>query len=80
MNILSYNGLFYRLRQEFGIIKKIENKSVEQNTTISQKPIASTIDKNASESETVQNEFVCSVNNCECPRCKNMNGNDIYKQ
>lgn len=76
--MLSDNVLFYRLRQEFGIIKKIEKKSVGQNLIVSQKPITSTIDKNASESETVQNEFVCLVNNCECPRCKNMNGNEIY--
>lgn len=77
-----YHILLYRLREEFGVIKKIkeehlpvENLQNEQNESIKNN-ISSNKIKNfhTSKAENVQNKLNCSNTSCTCPRCKNMNG------
>lgn len=76
--------LFYRLRQEFGIIKKIEKQTLskdvnqnDKNVLISQIHGSITNNENLCipKAENVQNKSDCSFMSCDCPRCKNMNGN-----
>ncbi|XP_060869222.1 stAR-related lipid transfer protein 7, mitochondrial [Metopolophium dirhodum] len=70
-----------RLRQEFGIVKKLNKQSTsnniiqnEQNINISQKPVSNINELNCSMSKTEnnKNQIECSYNSCDCPRCRNM--------
>jgi len=77
--------LCYRLRQEFGIIKKLEKKfmlkdilSNDQNKYKSEK--SDSLNNNdeklfITKAENKQKEIDCSYTSCECRRCINMNGN-----
>lgn len=76
--------MFYRLRQEFGIIKKLEKQTLskdiiqnDNNLDTPQKLVSITNNENLciSKAKNVQNKFDCSYTSCDCPRCKNMNGN-----
>lgn len=74
--------MFYRLRQEFGIVKKIEKQNASNNDhslehNIPQKPISSINDDKLpmSKAENAQNKLDCSYTSCDCSRCRNMDGN-----
>lgn len=71
--------LYLSLRREFGIVKKLEEKPSSknvQNECVSQKLISINNEKLPTpETENAQNKFNCSHTSCNCPRCKNMNGN-----
>lgn len=84
-NLISIFLFINRLRQEFGIVKKLNNQSTsnsiqnEQNINISQKPVSSS-NEFKSNTENNPNQFDCSYTSCDCPRCRNMSGNYIKYQ
>lgn len=82
--LIKYVFLFiYRLRQEFLIVKKLNNQSTsnkiqnEQNINISQNLVSNSNELNCSKTENNKNQIDCSYSSCDCPRCRNMSGNYI---
>lgn len=86
--LIKYIFLFiYRLRQEFGIIKKLGKQSITNNTiqnertnNISQNTDSNDNNELKSETENNQNQFECSHTSYDSPRCRNMSGNYIIDQ
>lgn len=72
------------MRQEFGIVKKLEKKQSppkdipehEQNKYTPQNPAINLNNEQIrmSEAEHIENQFNCSKTSCDCSRCRNMNG------
>lgn len=83
--IINHIFLFLRLRQEFGIVKKLEKKQSppkdivehEQNKYTPQNPTNNFNNEKIpmSEAEHIENQFNCLKTSCDCSRCINMNGN-----
>lgn len=76
--------VYQRLRQEFGVINKLENKSIsndvkqnEQNRQISNSIVSNcnNIKLSTYNIKNIQNKMDCSYTSCNCSRCRNMNGN-----
>lgn len=76
--------LFHRLRQEFGIVKKLEKKFFlnnvhqnNQNICNSEETLSNINSEKISTSnvENIKYKFECSHISCDCPRCRNMDGN-----
>lgn len=76
--------MFYRLRQELGIVKNLEKKFFPNNVHQNNQNICNseeTVSSNNNEKlptsnvENIQYKFDCSHTSCDCPRCRNMNGN-----
>lgn len=73
----------FRLRQEFGIVNKLEKKSLsndilpnKKNICLTKNHISTNInDEKLPKAENIENKFDCLYNSCDCSRCKNMNGN-----
>lgn len=72
------------MRQEFEIVKKLKKQFTtknsfqnEKNGCSTQQIVSSIDDENLvlSKTENKQNKFDCSFTSCDCPRCRNMNGN-----
>lgn len=86
--LIKYIFLFiYRLRQEFGIIKKLSKQSItnntiqnEQNINVSQNTDSNDDNKLKSKTENNQTPFECSHSSYDSPRCRNMSGNYIIYQ
>lgn len=70
----------FRLRQEFGIINKLEKQSMsnKKNICLAEKHVTKNINDEklpTSNADNIQNKFDCLYNSCNCARCRNMNGN-----
>lgn len=75
----------FRLRQEFGIINKLEKQSMsnnilsnKKNICLAEKHVTTNINDEklpTSNADNIQNKFDCLYNSCNCARCRNMNGN-----
>lgn len=72
------------MRQEFGVVNKLKKQVTlttelknEQNARNTQTIVSSLEDENIliSKTESIQNKYDCSFTRCDCPRCRNMNGN-----
>lgn len=82
--LYTFFTLFYRLRQEFGIVKKLEKKFLSnninqnnQNIYNSEELLSSNNNEKlpTSDVDDMKYKFNCSHTSCDCSRCKNMDGN-----